>query len=255
MMEANKMSKLGLILGLTVSILLHGWLLLRPVTSAKAKEMPTKVAMVDVAKLPAPKEKAVVKQQQQKLQQKPVEKKQVKVEPPKVEAPKLVASNKQRVAKEQPKGDFAGNSNGNEEPLVRINWGDVHSAMALLKSSGMRLVVYESDGSVTQEVLPGSERFTLTTLAVKPSERYSDNIRIVDKVPAFAGIRTSLMLSSSRRLAVLVPVEIERMVETAKISEASRRGLSMKDIKVLGGRFDLAGGEVRFVIDKIQLRS
>ena len=249
------MSKMGLILGLVVTVLVHGWLLLGPVASAVTAEMPKEVAMVDVMKMPQPKEQPVAKQKPKKQQEKPVEKKQVKVEPPKVTAPKLVESNKSRVAKEQPKGDFAGKSDGIVDPVVRINWPDTDSAIALLKSSGMKLVIYEQDGSVTNQVLFEDGSFSIATLQIKPSESYSDNLRIVDRVPAFAAIKKSLMLSATRRLAVLVPVDIEQMVESAKISEASRRGLSMKDIKVLGGRFDLASGRVRFVIDKIQLRS
>ena len=248
------MSKFGLILGLAFSFLLHGWLLLRPITPVVLENGPVEIAVVDVVKVPKKGKQLEVKEVVRKTA-KPVEKIETKTPPVTATIPKLVDSGKSKMAKEHAKGDFAGTSDGVYEPVVRIDWGDMDRAVVLLKSSGMRLVVYEPDGSVTKEVVLGDDVFTLAALQIKPSQRYSDNLRIVDQVPAFAPVRKSLRLPSSKRLAVLVPVNIERMVESAKISEASRRGLFMKDIKILGGRFDLAGDRVSFVIDKIQLRS
>ena len=84
---------------------------------------------------------------------------------------------------------------------------------------------------------------------------HGNSLRIVDNVPAFAAIKNSLKIPSSDHLAVLVPVNIERIIESAKITEVSRRSLSLRDVKVLGGRFNVADGKVIFIIEKVLLRS
>ncbi|MCF7955985.1 MAG: hypothetical protein K9M75_09310, partial [Phycisphaerae bacterium] len=73
--------------------------------------------------------------------------------------------------------------------------------------------------------------------------------------PAFAPIKTSLKMPPGSPLAVLVPLNVVGTIESAKVAQVSRRSLSLRDVKVLGGRFNVADGKVIFIIEKVLLRS
>lgn len=259
------MSKFGLIIGLVFSVVLHAWLFRYGISASDSLvvERPSQkdiavAATVDVAKL-AKKQEAPIPQPPPELAKnepkEPV--KQVEKQPaPKVaQLPELTESRpKHKTLQEQP-GDFAGAANGIIDPIIRINWGDLTNAVSILNASGMKLVIYESDGSVKRQVVIDGTNVSITPLVSSTSVSYSDSLRIVDKVPAFAAIAAALKLGSADHLAVLVPVDVEREIESAKMMEVSRRSLSLRDVKVLGGRFNVTGGKVVFIIEKVLLRS
>lgn len=273
-MKLNKgieMSKFGLTIGLIFSAVLHAWLFRYGINPAKESaanrvDPPNpSVAAVEIAKLTNPEElpkpqetpKVAVKQPEPKPEEKkPVEKKPVeKKTPPSVEIPQLAESGKKQTANQNAAGDFAGNTQGPADPVVRINWGTLSNAVSVLKTSGMKLVIYESSGSVQKQVVINGASAIVKPLHLDQTVRYSDSLRIVDKVPAFAAVKDSLKIPSIDHLAVLVPVNVERIIESAKISEISKRSLSLTDVKVLGGRFNIADGKVIFIIEKVLLRS
>lgn len=255
------MSKFGIIIGLIFSVILHAWLFrygISPVEAITAEQPDTinsAVASVDIAKLAKPQEppkpaevavkepQPVAKQPQNQTPQTPVE------------IPELVETANKQLASQDTPGDFAGQTDGIVEPVVRINWGSLNNAVSILNTSGMKLVIYESGGSVKRQVVIDGTTVSVKPLHIEPTIRYCDSLRIVDNVPAFAAIKTSLKIPSGNRLAVLVPVDVERIIESAKIAEVSRRSLSLRDVKVLGGKFNVAGGKVIFIIEKVLLRS
>ena len=259
------MSKFGIIIGLIFSVILHAWLFrygINPNALIAAEYNNTEtpaVAAVDIAKLAKPQqqpkpEEVAVKEPQPKPE---LVAKQPEKQTPStpVEIPELVeTANKQIAAQDRP-GDFAGQTDGIAEPVVRINWGSLNNAVSILNTSGMKLVIYESGGSVKRQVVIGGTSVSVKPLHIEPTIRYCDSLRIVDNVPAFAAIKTSLKMLVGSRLAVLVPVDVERIIESAKIAEVSRRSLSLRDVKVLGGKFNVAGGKVVFIIEKVLLRS
>jgi len=266
------MSKFGLTLGLIISVILHAWLFrygLSPASADNTDQPDTSdipVAAVDIAKIAEPPEPAKVEEVAVKETPvepiKPIEpveevepvKKQP--EPPKVaQIPELVESGKKQITAQDQPGDFTGETDGVSDPVVRINWGNLKNAVAILETSGMKLVIYESGGSVKRQVNIEGSRVSIKPLRIEPTIKYSDSLRIVDKVPAFAPITRSLKISASDHLAVLVPVSVERIIESAKIAEVSRRSLSLRDVKVIGGKFNVTDGKVIFIIEKVLLRS
>ncbi|MBW8016270.1 MAG: hypothetical protein FVQ82_08795 [Planctomycetes bacterium] len=253
------MSKFGLIIGLVFSAILHAWLFrygISPVNAVETQQPDAAapaVAAVDIARIaesqdpPQPRETAI-----KPPAVKPVEKQTL---PPTAEIPELVETGKKQITAQESPGDFAGETDGIADPVVRINWGSLSNAVSILKTSGMKLVIYESSGSVKKQVVIEGVSVSVKPLQIEPAVRYCDSLRIVDNVPAFAAIRTAVKISSADHLAILVPVNIERIIESAKIAEISRRSLSLRDVKVLGGRFNVAGGKVIFIIEKVLLRS
>jgi hypothetical protein len=257
-----KMSKFGITIGLILSAILHAWLFrygIKPAQSASPQHPETPisaVAAVEIAKLTQseelPKPQHVPEVAVKQPEQKPIEK---QTPPPPVEIPQLVESGKKQTTDQDNPGDFAGSAEGPADPVVRINWGSLTNAVSILDTSGMKLVIYESGGSVKKQVVIDGASVSIKPLQIDQTTRYSDSLRIVDKVPAFAAIKNSLKIPSADHLAVLVPVSVERIIESAKITEISKRSLSLRDVKVLGGRFNVTGGKVIFIIEKVLLRS
>ena len=119
----------------------------------------------------------------------------------------------------------------------------------------MRLVVLDSKGTIGDEVVPDSANlWQMKPLVVDAHQRYSDSLRVVDKVPAFASAKKFLPLGSGQSLAVLIPLDVEKMIETAKMTYAYQQGLKMQEIATFGGYFSSNKNNVDFVIEKIQLR-
>jgi len=84
---------------------------------------------------------------------------------------------------------------------------------------------------------------------------FSNRLRIVDEVPAFDAVRRAVQIKPNERLAVLVPTEVERKLESAQLHAASKRGLSMKRVRYFAGRFRLRNGDLGFEITGVQRRS
>ena len=134
---------------------------------------------------------------------------------------------------------------------MRINWGSDAEAMAVVGKAHMRFVLLDPQQNTVAELTQDEhgkwhrqERLTATLT------RYSSNLRIVDRVPAFRSF-CNTFLQTDERLAVMVPLTIERSIETAKISAAAQRGLSLAQIEIFGGAFALTGDSVGFRIDRL----
>ncbi len=80
---------------------------------------------------------------------------------------------------------------------------------------------------------------------------FSNNLRIVDGVPAFEQIGHEVGLRWPERLAVLVPRSVERLLQSAQLEAAFRKGLTMERIRSFGGRFTISDGALGFEITRV----
>ena len=254
------MSRAGLITGLILSAVFHLWLfryLPTDVSAANIDPDRSAIHTVDVVEIEESQEYVTEQQRAnepsvadlqpgQEYNHRPVEPAQT------VE---LAESNKQLLSNLAERGDFAGSANGIERPILRINWGSSAQAIATLQACDMRLVILEPDGSISHELVPGSAgSWQVTPLAVEAGLRYSDSLRLVGKVPAFASARAYTKPGSGQSLAVLMPVDVEKKIESAKITYAYEQGLEMQNIATFGGHFSVNDGDFGFVVGKVQLR-
>lgn len=247
------MSRTGLIAGLIISGMFHLWLFRYLPANVSAEDVgPSKyeIATVEVVELEKPQEQTT--EQQPKYDVQPPLESEYKESTQPI---KLTESNKELLSNSDKEGDFGGSTDGIERPILRINWGSTAQAMSTLRTSGMRLVILGTGGAIGKELVPGSANlWQVKPLAVEADQRYSDSLRVVDKVPAFASAKTFIRPGSDQSLAVLIPVDVEKMIETAKITYAYQQGLKMRDIATFGGYFSSNKSKVDFIIEKIQLR-
>ena len=153
-------------------------------------------------------------------------------------------------------GDFAQSQEGIKRPVLRINWGDQGEALKTLKSGGMRLVVYEGeDKPIDKEYVFRSGAWRLQRLNVNRMERFSNRLRIVKDVPAFMVIVNQRGWVEENELAVMLPREIERMLEEAQLSAASGQGLSLSEIHSFAGEFNLESKNLSFEVTAIRVRT
>ena len=80
---------------------------------------------------------------------------------------------------------------------------------------------------------------------------YSNRLRVVDRVPAFATVLETVRLGAQERLAVLIPMRVERVLESAQMKAAFGRGLVMKQIDNFAGRFTMRDGALAFDITHV----
>ena len=243
---------------LILSTVIHGWFLLgeadldkQPEVKEKAIEKLAALKPVDVEVMSIPRPKP-------KPASKPVAKKPVEPKPQeKKPAPlpleeKVIAKAKTEV---ESKGDFAGDDDGNEIPALRIDWGSSQKAGKILSVSQMKLVILESDKHINQEIVClGDDQWQLRNFNIGAGIKYSQSIRIVDKVPAFREIASALKLKPNQHLAIMIPVSLEQQMENAKSSAAISNGLTLSQIKAFGGRFQLVNNEVVFEITLVKTR-
>ena len=247
------MSRTGLIAGLIISGVFHLWLFRYLPMNAFADDVDpaqNKITTVDVVKVSKPQEKTTEQHPEPGKQSPPAS--EYEEPTPLIE---LVESNKESLSKSVEEGSFAGSANGIERPILRVNWGSSTQAVATLRASGMKLVILGPGGIIGNELVPvSSDLWEVKPLAIEAGQRYSDSLRVVDNVPAFSSARIYIKPGSGQSLAVLMPVGMEKIIETARITHAYQQGLGMQDIATFGGCFFVNNGKVDFMIKKLQLR-
>ena len=133
-------------------------------------------------------------------------------------------------------GDFAGTPQGEARPVLRIDWGSPAEAAATLDAGGMRLIVVAEAGGrldLVGEVRGFPARPLITSAA--PPRGYANRLRMLEDVPAFAGVAREL--PSDRRLAVLVPREVERRLRAKVMEVLFRSGLDASEVSHIAGRW------------------
>ena len=251
------MSRIGLLLGLILSLVLHAALLgftgQEPVSTATLAP-PT----VEVVALPAPEPqptKAPLKPTPQPTTR-PDPKPQAKPKPAATPAaPRLTEVAKQTRSSVKQRGDFAGSSQGEHQPRLRIDWGNPAQARQTLSAGGMKLVVFQPGEGFKREVVYAGGAWRSQNPQLSASNRYTNRLRIVDGVPAFAAAKRAAQLRGGERLAVLLPEALEHELRTQQLAAASKRGLTESQIAAYGGRFVPAGSGLRLQITHVQPRS
>ena len=278
------MSRTLLILGLIVSFLLHAIVVELRLFSPKnnAIDMQQLAAVVELAK--------VMKEIEQLEQQPPEPEPEIKQEPepepepepvqpepepeplqepepepepiqPPEPEPEPLQMDKlfetQKAETEEPTGDFAtGGQETKHSPELRIDWGTEKNALNIIKSGGMRLVVYSGAAvSINYEYVHRNGNWRRQRLAVNRRLRFSNRLRIVQDVPAFSKIVQGDDWIQGDRLAIMVPRNIEQMLQSAQLTAASTQGLIMKDIHSFAGRFQLVNSnKLDFDVTAIRVR-
>ena len=255
------MSKTMFIFCIIISVGIHGWLLWGDARLEKPKEIKAvakkllDVKPVDVEVVAVPKKQPPPPEK--KPEPAPEKKPEPQKEPEKKEEPlplEKKAAKPKTDLKE--KGDFAGDTDGQDVPSLRIDWGTSQSAGRILSASKMKLVIFEADKQIKNEIASlGNDEWKLKKLVIDQGMKYSQSIRIVDKVPAFKEILDALNLKPGQHLAIMIPVPLEQQIEAAKNSAAVNNGLSMKQIRAFGGKFQLEGNTVAFEITLVKTKS
>ncbi len=245
------MSRGTFIVGLVVSVALHVWLMRIP-AGPVALPPPTMIVPVvetELAELVEPAKPSIPLPE-------PVAKEPPPPDPvPPVEEP---LPNMTNVAEAPPTqtpdpGDFAGATKANGPPELRIDWGSGDHALDTLDAGDMILVVLDREGDrvvIGQKVVYDAGVWRRSPY--RPgATRYSNRLRIVDEVPAFGAANAAVNLRGEERLAVLLPMRVERTLASAQMEAAYNSGLVMKEIDNFAGRFTLRDGALAFDITHI----
>lgn len=257
------MSRGIFILGLLLSAALHAWLLMLPARPPATPARPVVIPVVEteLARLqednPTPEPAAEVMPAPTPEPEPPAPEPEPAPDLPKNEPPQppLVKSAETPATEVADAGDFAGDPEGRQEPLLRIDWGSGREALTTIETGGMVMVVLSDDEDspmITQQVVYDDGTWTRQPYQQTARTRFSNRLRIVDHVPAFRQVQDDVDLSGRERLAVLVPMDIERVLEAAQMEAAFHRGLVMNQIDNFAGRFALRDGRLAFDITHVR---
>ena len=271
------MSRGTFILGLVLSVAIHAWLVMLPVVSVTQPPAATIVVPVVETELarfdqtqPEP-EAEPSAPEPTPTPEPPAPEPIDEVPPPKPEPEntprpepepatpvesrlKLVKVAEPDETPQQEPGDFGGRPEGRHSPQLRINWGTGDHARSALEAGGMILVVLNGSGGdalIREQVENDAGIWRRATYPPTMSTKYSNRLRIVDHVPAFDDVRRAVNLRGQERLAVLLPLHVERVLESAQMEAAYKRGLIMNQIDNFAGRFTLRGGALAFDITHV----
>ena len=244
------MSRLGILLGLALSLAIHAALLM---ARESPEYLPSPIDVVDV--MPVPPEFADPAPKPQRAPADAETPKPKPMAPRKADAvPTLLRMHKAPATEVESEGDFAGEADGQAMPELRIDWGRA-AIHRVLDAGQMKLVVLDLNSKAfTGEVRHGGNGWQFAATDSRSPLRYSNRLRIVHDVPAFKAVRQAVPLAAQQRLAVLVPESLERNIELAQADASRRAGLAMADVRYVGGRFELESGRLHFVITHLQPR-
>ncbi len=253
------MSRSTFIVGLVISVALHVWLMRIPAAPV-ALGPPTMIVGVVETELaeflePAMAEPSIPDPEPDPRPEPVAQELPPEPDPP-VEEP---LPNLTKVAEAPPTqapdpGDFAGATKANGPPELRIDWGTGDQALDTLDAGDMILVVLDRDGDrvvIGQKVVYDAGVWRRSPYQPVGATRYSNRLRIVDQVPAFDAANAAVKLRGEERLAVLLPMRVERTLASAQMEAAYNSGLVMKEIDNFAGRFTLRDGALVFDITHI----
>ena len=137
------------------------------------------------------------------------------------------------------------------QPVARIAWGTPQEAVSAIDMGRMALVLVDGTGRVTGSVVGNSGRWERSG---PPSSMgtYSNQVRVVDHVSAFAGFAS--MAQRGEHLAVLVPVGLERRIQRAMDSSSRSNGLARHEVAACFGRLITDQTGLDFQIERVERR-
>lgn len=148
-----------------------------------------------------------------------------------------------------------GSDTGQLVPVLRVDWGTTENALRVLQAGQMKLVLVETHAphTIVAEVTQEQGAWRPRPLRAAGQE-YSNQLRIVRDVPAFAPVLHSVRPPPGQVLAVLVPAGVERQLQAAQLAAAANSGVSLKDLEQVAGRFDLSQGSLQFAVTQVKRR-
>lgn len=137
------------------------------------------------------------------------------------------------------------------DPVARIAWGDMSSAMRTLVAGRMILAIVDDSLKVVA-LLDGSSGTWMRKESSDGLAAFSGRARVVDHTSAFEPL--ARFCRAQEHLAVLIPVGLEQRI-TASMEQAVRsQGLTKRQVAACYGKFDLRDGALDFVIDRVERR-
>ena len=238
------MSRGVLIFGFLLSLAIHAWLLMLPARgAAKVPTVVIPVVETELARVELPPEPWV---------ERPEPEPEPEPEPaPRPPMKKVAETDK---SDSDTPGDLAGDPEGRRSPSLRINWGTPEQALASLEAGEMIIVILgggEPGPPITQQVSRDDGAWRRRPYRPAGATMYSNRLRIVDHVPAFEEVRRAIELRADERLAVLVPMRVERVLESAQTEAAIRHNVSIEQVENFAGRFSLNGGTLAFDVTHV----
>ena len=241
------MSRGTFIVGLVVSVALHVWLMRIPVVPVASPPATIIVPVVEteLAELvqPAGAEPSIL------LPEPDPKPEPVPPEP----LPDMTSVAEAPPTRAPDRGDFAGATKAKGPPELRIDWGSGDHVLGTLDAGDMVLVVLDREGDrvvIGQKVVYDAGVWRRRPY-LPGATRYSNRLRIVDEVPAFDAVNAAVNLRGEERLAVLLPMRVERTLASAQMEAAYNSGLVMTEIDNFAGRFTLRDGALVFEITHI----
>ncbi|MDA1106171.1 MAG: hypothetical protein O2855_06215 [Planctomycetota bacterium] len=161
-------------------------------------------------------------------------------------APSPVATGGVRVADRGASGGTAGQRLG---PVARIAWGSPDDALRVVSGGRLELVAVGDDLKVCASIIQGENGWK--RVSPRPGlSTFSNKVRVVEHVSAFTEIAAACQ--PREHLAVLVPVVLERRIESAMAHAASQAGLRAVQLEACFGRLVPGANGVVFEIDRIE---
>jgi hypothetical protein len=138
-----------------------------------------------------------------------------------------------------------------QDPVARIAWGDADAAMRTMSIGRMALVIVDNDLKVVSSIDGSTGEWVRAGLPAQMST-FSNRVRVVDHVSAFAAF--ARFCQPNEHLAVLVPIGLERRIESAMDRAARSEGLSRRQVAACYGRLEPRHGALDFAIDRVERR-
>lgn len=155
-------------------------------------------------------------------------------------------------------GSFAGDREGQRRPRLRIDWGTSADAQAVLRAGRMKLVVLESAPGraiVRAQVHQMANGYRTLPLPDEPDAGYSNRLRVLRNVPAFADVERALALRPGNDLAIAMPLTVQQMLDQAESAAPAAHGVPRDQATDFRGRFRLTRGRLRFEITHVERRA
>ena len=251
-----RLPRLVLMVGLAVSLAVHVWLLRLPAVEPAPAPPPSVIPIVEteLALLDPPPPEPVPDEPEPVLEPEPQPEPEPEPEPEIPPQPPMERVAEAPETEMETPGDYAGAKAGEREPDLRINWGSADEAQETLRTGEMVIVVLETGPNgpvIGQEVDLQEGAWQRQPYQPRGTTLYSNRLRVVDQVPAFNLVCRAIGLGVHERLAVLIPMRVERVLAAAQMEAAFRHGLAMRQIDSFAGRFTLRGGRLDFDITHV----
>lgn len=138
-----------------------------------------------------------------------------------------------------------------QDPVARIAWGDASAAMRTLGIGRMALVIVTDDLKIVASIDGSTGAWSRAGLPSRMSA-FSNRVRVVDHVGGFAEF--ARFCQPNEHLAVLVPVGLERRIDSAMAQAARAAGLPKQQVAACYGRLEPRQGTLEFVIERVERR-